>query len=1244
MKKKIFTIVLSLAMIITTFTTAVFASDITDIPNNWSKTALENAVSNGLLKGNKGKLMPKENLTRAQMAAIVNRAFGTIEKADLGQYTDITENSWYYDDMSKAVEMQTFVGNDNYLNPNNNITREEAFVVLARAFKLSNGTTSVLNKFTDCDLVSSWAKESAASLVGAGYIAGSNDKLNPKENITRAEFAQIMDNLLKNYITKAGTYTKDMSGNVMINVSDVILKDMTVSGDLIVGDGVGNGDITLNSVNVTGRTVIRGGGVHSIKIIGNSNIQDVVIARVDGQTRVYCDNEVEIGDVLVDGSDNVILEGDVNNVAITAPDITVTATKANFVSATIKGKNSIMIVSDDSEIETAIVEAENAQIKVETGSKIQDVVASGDGVKISGFGTIGTVEAKGDDITVTAQGTSVTAASGTTNIMAGTKTVVAGSTQIVGTTYRSRSSGHGNHVTTKDTTAPSGYQATIDKSAINNDNQSDLSFTFESAEVGAAYYYSIDDTNDETSAITGTGIIVTETDQINNVDVSGLDDDILTLTVYLIDAAGNQGSNTIDTITKDTTAPSGYQATINESAINNKNQSDLGFTFESAEVGTAYYYSIDDINDSTLVVTGSGIIATSTDQITGIDVSSLDDDILTLMVYLTDSYGNQGSDTTDTVVKNTTAPSGYSISFDQSAVNITNDTAVSFTFSSAEVGTDYTYSINDTNAGTAAITGSGIIATSTDQITGIDVSSLDDDTLTLTVYLTDSYGNQGSNATDTVVKDATAPSGYSISFDQSTVNTTNDTAVSFTFTGAEVGATYYYAIDDTNAGTAAITGSGNIVTATNKISGLDVSGLDDDTLTLTIYLTDNYGSQGNDVTDTIVKDTEAPSSYSVNIDQSAVNSTNDTSVSFTFASAEVGATYNYSVDDNNGGTAAVTGSGDIATATDQISGLDVSGLADDTLTLTVYLTDDNGNQGSNAIDTVTKETIVPSGYSIHIDQGTITSANDTAMSFTFASAEVGTDYAYSISDGSNQVTGSGSIATATDQITGIDISGLDDGNLNLSVTLTDAAGNVGTAATDSITKEATAPSGYSISFDQSAVNITNGTAVSFTFSGAEVGATYYYAIDDTNEGTAAITGSGTIETATDQITGIDVSSLDDDTLTLTLYLTDSYGNQGSNTTDTVVKNCVPTRYTVSVNGNPSRGENGTYKKDGTQDSKPYYVIDSYCIIWNTISNRWEIDNELAFMVWYNNDTGDIPPCTGWIDGSGNGYTLTVTRN
>jgi hypothetical protein len=88
-----------------------------------------------------------------------------------------------------------------------------------------------------------------------------------------------------------------------------------------------------------------------------------------------------------------------------------------------------------------------------------------------------------------------------------------------------------------------------------------------------------------------------------------------------------------------------------------------------------------------------------------------------------------------------------------------------------------------------------------------------------------------------------------------------------------------------------------------------------------------------------------------------------------------------------------------------------------------------------------------------VDQSVINATNAAATSFTFTGAEVGASYTYIVtsSGGQGSVTDTGTITSATQQVTGIKVSALSDGTLTYSVTLTDAAGNVGSAATATAT-------------------------------------------------------------------------------------------------------------------------------------------------------------------------------------------------
>ena len=156
----------------------VAAVDFSDFPSDWSAAPLTRAVEDGLLTGTGGKINGNGKLTRAEMATIVNRAFGASVQASLDAYTDVTAQAWYYTEMAKAVQMGIFEGSGNQLFPDAEITREQAFTVLARAFLMPAGNPAHLNAFSDGDQVSPWAQSGVAALIEGGYVHGADGKLN----------------------------------------------------------------------------------------------------------------------------------------------------------------------------------------------------------------------------------------------------------------------------------------------------------------------------------------------------------------------------------------------------------------------------------------------------------------------------------------------------------------------------------------------------------------------------------------------------------------------------------------------------------------------------------------------------------------------------------------------------------------------------------------------------------------------------------------------------------------------------------------------------------------------------------------------------------------------------------------------------------------------------------------------------------------------------------------------------------
>ncbi|MCQ2421310.1 MAG: S-layer homology domain-containing protein, partial [Clostridia bacterium] len=128
------------------------AANVTDFKDYdakaWYADAVKAAVDNGLLYGKSAtKLDPNGYLTRAEMAAIIDRAFGCYKKADISAFKDVCKTAWYYDAIAMANQMGTFEGTSKTtMAPDRNISRQEIFAVMARALQLDT------EQFKDSDL------------------------------------------------------------------------------------------------------------------------------------------------------------------------------------------------------------------------------------------------------------------------------------------------------------------------------------------------------------------------------------------------------------------------------------------------------------------------------------------------------------------------------------------------------------------------------------------------------------------------------------------------------------------------------------------------------------------------------------------------------------------------------------------------------------------------------------------------------------------------------------------------------------------------------------------------------------------------------------------------------------------------------------------------------------------------------------------------------------------------------------
>lgn len=395
--KNTIAMVLAGAMLLPTNAFAADLSQYKDFPSDWSAKSLEQAIDDGLLNGSNGMIDAKGLLTRAQMAAIVSRAFGASKTASLDDYRDVLPTAWYYGDMGRAVKMGAFQGANGLLNPDAPITREEAFTVLARAFALEGGSSATLKDFIDGGTVSSWASESVAALVAGGYVNGANGMLNLKNNITRAEFAKVITGMAASYVGAEGVSGKTVEGNMIVRESGASLSGMTINGDLIIADSADKA--SLDNVKVTGRIVIRG-GADAVGIKNTTTGKGVLVSSPNGAAAI----SVSGGSVgTVTAKSDLSLSGSVSNVAVT----------------------------------------DKATLTVEKNASVGTVTVSAAGSKVTGDGKVTNVQANANNVTVTSKGAKVTAGSGVSGVKAGDKTVESGKSETVGTASSSGGSSSG---------------------------------------------------------------------------------------------------------------------------------------------------------------------------------------------------------------------------------------------------------------------------------------------------------------------------------------------------------------------------------------------------------------------------------------------------------------------------------------------------------------------------------------------------------------------------------------------------------------------------------------------------------------------------------------------------------------------------------------------------------------------------------------------------------------------------------
>lgn len=146
---------------------------------DWYADAVKYVADKGLMSGTgSDKFAPSATTTRAMLMTVLARYAGE----------DTTGGATWYE---KSMEWAKAKGVSDGTNPNANITREQLVTMMYR-YAGSPKADGKLDSFSDAASVSIYAADAMQWAVANGIVNGSNGKLNPQNNATRAQVAAIL--------------------------------------------------------------------------------------------------------------------------------------------------------------------------------------------------------------------------------------------------------------------------------------------------------------------------------------------------------------------------------------------------------------------------------------------------------------------------------------------------------------------------------------------------------------------------------------------------------------------------------------------------------------------------------------------------------------------------------------------------------------------------------------------------------------------------------------------------------------------------------------------------------------------------------------------------------------------------------------------------------------------------------------------------------------------------------------------
>jgi S1-C subfamily serine protease len=180
-----------------------------DKSSSYARDAITELSSKGIITGDsKGNFNPGQNITRAQMIAIITRvlALDIKDLPDKATFRDVPKNHWAFPYVETAYKEGIVTGaSKDTFSVNDPCTREQMTAMFVRALGITEdainnafGSESI-SKLSDKNRISGWSKSYVEFALSTGLMTGTSSKtFGPKEYAKREQAAVVTNRFITN--------------------------------------------------------------------------------------------------------------------------------------------------------------------------------------------------------------------------------------------------------------------------------------------------------------------------------------------------------------------------------------------------------------------------------------------------------------------------------------------------------------------------------------------------------------------------------------------------------------------------------------------------------------------------------------------------------------------------------------------------------------------------------------------------------------------------------------------------------------------------------------------------------------------------------------------------------------------------------------------------------------------------------------------------------------------------------------